>query len=179
MNDFYGQLERQLVEAGRRRAERGRWRPVPAGRARPLLAVATAVLVAVAAVTLAPALRPDSARSPAGGAAAPAPPAAQRDASLEGVSVAIFNATTTTGLGRAAADGLARRGASVRGIATDIDQGRARSVVEHGPGADEQARLVADALGVGDVRPLSQANPGRAGADAAVVVRLGADYRAP
>lgn len=177
MNGFYGRLERQLVEAGRRRAARGRWRMALAGRTRSLLAVATAALVLVAAVALVPALRSDTARSPAGSAAPPAPPAVQRDASLRGVSVAILNATTTTGLGRAAADVLARRGATVRGIATDIDQSRTRSVVEHRPGAEEQALLVAAILGVLDISPRSQASSGRAEADAAVVVRLGADYR--
>jgi len=178
MSDFYGQLERQLVDAGRRRAERGRWRPM-AGRGRGRLAVATAALVLLAAVVLVPALRSESARSPAGSAAPPAPPGAQRDVSLRGISVAIFNATTTAGLGRAAADVLQRREASVRGVATDIDQDRARSVVEHRPGVATQARLVADVLGVRDVRPLSQASSRQAGADAAVVVRLGADHRTP
>lgn len=179
MNDFYGQLERQLVEAGRRRAARTRWRVALVGRRRALLAVATAATVLVAAVVLVPALRSDSTPSPSGSGTPPAPPGAQHDMSLRGVSVAVLNATTTTGLGRAAAEVLDRHRVSVRSVATDIEQHRARSVVEYGPGAKAQARLVADVLGVRDIRALSRRAAVRAGADAAVVVRLGADYRTP
>ena len=74
MTDFHGQLERQLVDAGRRRAQRGRWRAALAGRGRPLLAMATVLLAAVAvaaSISVLGSASPSSA--PGGGGGPPAP----------------------------------------------------------------------------------------------------------
>jgi len=72
MNDFYGQLERQLVDAGRRRAAHGRLRIALAGRGRPLLAMATVLLAGVAVAASISVLGSGStASAPGGGGGGP------------------------------------------------------------------------------------------------------------
>ena len=184
MTDFHAQLERQLLEAGRRRAGRGRWRLVPAGRGRPLLAVATALIALVAvAVAVAPALRVgESSDGGGGGTALPAPPTATappaqpRLPSLRGVRIAVLNATTITGLGRNVADALEEHGAAIDSIATAPQQDLTRSVVEFRAGAEEQAKLVGLVLGVQRTRALRPAEFAAAPA-ATVIVWVGSDRR--
>lgn len=191
MTDFHAQLERQLVDAGRRRASRGRVALAVAGRGRPLVALATVLLALMASVGLVSALRSSSSSGPGGSAAPSAPPAAssapgatspsaaEGKPSLQGIRVAVLNATTTTGLARSVADVLERHRASIDSIGTDADQQRAQSVVEHRPGAEAQGRLVAQVLRISDVRVLMSTNSTIPAADADVLVRLGADRRTP
>ena len=159
-----------------------------AGRGRPLLAVATVLLALVAAVGLVPALRSSSSSDPGGSAAPSAPPVptgtvvAQPPAddppspSLRGVSVAVLNGTTRTGVPRVVGDRLERHGATLDAVGTAPDQTRSRTVVSHAPAAARHARSVATILGLSEIRP-------RAAADVAfapradVLVLVGADHR--
>lgn len=185
MNDFYAQLERQLVEAGRRRAGSGRSRLALAGRVRPLLVVAAAVLALVAAIAVAPALRPGSSSEPGGSAAPPAPPVttprpaatppAGRAPLLLGIVVAVFNATTTTGVAREVADLLEAYRATISVIGSDADQSLAQTVVVYRRGAEVQARRVANVLGVRDVRPQPVDEDSALATVARVFVRVGYD----
>jgi len=184
MSDFYGQLERQLVDAGRRRATHGRWRLALAGRGRPLLAVAMALLALVMAVAAAPHLRSDPSPGPAGSGASPAPPVtsppppAAGTPSLRGMRVAVLNGTTRSGAARAVAEVLEARGATIGSIGNAADQARAQTAVVYRPGAEAQARRVAAVLGVRDVRPRTRVEVVVA-PEAAVVVHVGSDRRGP
>ena len=195
MNDFYRQLERQLVDAGRRRAHRPRWRSALAGRGRLALAVATALLAGVAAAASISLLGSgSSASAPAGGGVPPAPPAADGrtvtatpspeheqlpSRPLRGTRVAVYNATTSSGVARAAAEGLEAQGATIASVGNSADQTQTRTVVGHRPGAGAQARLVATILGVRDTHPWTddEAVMARGGAD--VVVQVGSDRSRP
>lgn len=189
MNDFYSQLERQLVEAGRRRAMRGRVALVMAGRGRPLVALAAVLLALIAAAGFMPLMRSGSSSDQGDSAAPPVrpapspppaaitPPAAAVDGALQGIRVAVFNATPTPGLARYVADALARRGATIDSINGEADQDRVRSVVDHRPGAAAPARRVAKVLGVRTIRARPGTDRALASTDAAVVVRLGTDRR--
>ena len=184
MTDFYAQLERQLLEAGRRRAGRGRWRLAPAGRGRPLLAVAAAlVAVTLGVVAVVPALRSgDFSWDGGGGGAAPtpptvtAPPAQPRLPSLRGIRVAVLNATTTTGLARNVADTLGAHGATIDFIGSAPQQDLTQSVVEFRPGAERQASLVRLVLEVVRTRALPAAKFAAA-PTATVIVWVGSDLR--
>jgi len=195
MNDFYAQLERQLVDAGRRRAERGRWRLALAGRARPLLALAAVLLAGVVAAASISALGAGSSSSAPGGGGGgpPAPPDANRPTvtatpsrehaplparPLRGTIVALYNGTVTAGLARAAAERLEAQGATIGAVGSSADQQQARTVVGYRPGAGEPARIVATILGTREIRPLTDAEtvlPTRAD----VVVQIGSDRAAP
>ena len=184
MNDFYTQLERQLVEAGRTRAGRGRWRLLTAGRGRPLLAMATALVAVVVGVAVAPALRSGSSSEGGGGSASPpapstvaGPPGVQPDGPvLRGIRVAVLNATTISGLARDVADALEAYEASIDFVGTAPQQDLTQSVVEFRAGAERQARLVGFVLGVSRTRALPATE--FAGAPTAtVIVRVGSDRR--
>ena len=184
MSDFYAQLERQLLEAGRRRAGRDRWRLAMAGRGRPLLAVAAALVAVVVGVAVGPALRSDSfSESGGGGAAPPSPPvvtstaAAPGGVSLRGIQVAVLNATTITGLGRSVGDVLEASGATLHSINSAAQQDLTRSVVDFRAGREEEARRVAHVLGVRSIRALSASNSAAAFRAAGVIVRVGSDLR--
>lgn len=163
MTDFYGQLERQLVDAGRRRLERGRWRTALAGRGRPLLAVVTVLLALAAAAAAGVSALRSGASSDAGRGASPstppvvAPPSADRsptpNRTLRGTRVAVLNGTRIAGLGRATGRQLEAQGATIETIGDAADQQQAQTVVGYRPGAGARARLVATILGVRDVRP--------------------------
>lgn len=183
MTDFYAQLERQLLEAGRRRTGRGRWRLAPAGRGRAVLAMATASIAVVVGVAFAPALRSgDSSDAGGGGTAPPAPPAVTSPpappggVSLRGIQVAVLNATTITGLGREAGAVLEANGATLRSINSAPQQDLTRSVIEFRAGAEEQAKLVGLVLGVHRTRALRAAGFAAA-PTAAVIVWVGSDRR--
>ncbi len=195
MNDFYAQLEHQLVEAGRRRAQRPRWRSAPAGRGRPLLALATVLLAGVVVAASVSLLGSGaSSPAPAGGGAPPAPPATERSTvtatpapelkplpprPLRGTRVAVYNATTSSGVARAAAERLEAQGATIASVGNAADQTQARTGVGHRPGAGAQARLVATILGVRDIHPWTDDEAVMAGGDADVVVQVGSDRRRP
>lgn len=190
MSDFHAQLERQLLEAGRRRAERGGWRRALDGRGRRLLALAALLLAGmVAAASMSLPGSGSSPSAPAGGGVPPAP----SDASgptvtasparaqsllrrLRATSVAIYNGTTITGLARDVGDRLAAHGVTIGEIASAADQQQTQTVVSYRLGAREQARLVARILGVRDVHPLTAAEAALS-PRADVVVVVGADSR--
>jgi len=195
MNDFYAQLEHELVEAGRRRAQRPRWRIALAGRGRLLLAVATVLLAGVAAAASISLLGSgSSASAPAGGGVPPAPPAADSPTvsatpapereqlpsrPLRGTRVAVYNGTTSAGVARTAAQRLAAQGATIGSVGNAVDQAQTRTVVGHRPGAGAQGRIVATILGVRDIHPWTddEALMARGGAD--VVVQVGSDRSRP
>jgi hypothetical protein len=192
MTDFYGRLEDQLVEAGRRRAaQRGRRHAALAGRGRALIARRGAGLVALAAALLAiagvagvAALRPGSSAAPAGRAPSAAPPVpppvASRPAepSLRGIAVTVLNATTTSGAARAVADLLEKRGATILAVRNALDQTRTQTTVEYLSGAEAKAHRVAQVLRVGAIRPRGGAHVGGE-PEADVVIDVGADRRRP
>ena len=149
MTDFYGRLEEQLMTAAGRRVRQGAVGRAVAGR-RPQLAGALALAAVVAAVV---AFVPGALRSsatPAGPVSAPEAP------SLKGIRVAVFNATTQSGRAREVAGLLARRGAVISELANHADQrGGPADVVRFVPGAEAQARRVAQTLHVAGVSAAS------------------------
>nr|WP_258528075.1 LCP family protein [Streptomyces sp. NBRC 110611] len=60
-----------------------------------------------------------------------------------GISVAVYNGTTVTGLAARAAGDLKTAGFTVTGTATASTQDHATTVIAHGPGQEGQARTVA------------------------------------
>jgi hypothetical protein len=194
MNDFYADLERQLVDAARLRARRGRWRTALAGRARPLLAAAAVLVALVVGAALVSGVDLGSSSDPSGGSAgsaghpelapptqepvqtipAAAPPAAA--GSLQGIKVAVLNATTAPGAGRAVADLLHRHGATLTVVANAPEQTLADTRVDHEPVALEPARQVARVLETENRGPITGSDSELAqGAD--VVVHVGYDRR--
>ncbi|MEU6244506.1 LCP family protein [Streptomyces sp. NPDC047024] len=80
----------------------------------------------------------------ADGAKASASPAVSAEpVSGAGISVAVYNGTTVTGLGAKGAQLLTADGFSVTGTATATSQDHATTVVQYGPGLESQARTVA------------------------------------
>lgn len=173
MTDFYAQLERQLVDAGRRRNERGRVRRALAGRGRPLAGagalVAAVAIAAAVAVSVAPGQRDAVQRRPAA-ASAPAPSVAN---DLRGIRVAVLNGTTRTGLARVVAAQLESLGARLVGVGNAPRQNVAVTAVRHRHGARAKALRVAAALGVARVSPDRGSLPNARRAE--VVVLVGAD----
>jgi hypothetical protein len=184
MTDFYAQLERELVDAGHRRAAQGRLRRAVMGRGRPLLATGAAVLAAAGGVALVPALRSASSSGPAHSGPPPAPvalpasPASPGRAPLRGVRTAVLNGTTRPGLGRVVAGLLEDRGATIDAVANASDQSLRRTVVEYRRGRAGQARRVADVLGVRELAPLTGEDE-HVAPRAQVVVRVGRDRCLP
>ncbi len=183
MTDFYTQLERQLIGAGRRPAGAARLRRATLGRGR-LVLVLGAVLVAVAvggAVLSTLRAPPDSGSRPASDGGAPpavVPPSVDRAATdLRGITVAVLNATTRAGAARSVAERLERQGATVGAIQNAVDQSISQSVVAYTDGNAPRARAVASALGRGRVEPFSgrERLPGHA----AVIVVVGRDLAMP
>jgi hypothetical protein len=180
MTDFYAQLERQLVDAGDRRAAQGGLRRALTGRGRPLLATGAAVLAIAVGAALVPALRSTSSSGPARSGAPPAPVAAPGPlaphgrGALRGIRIAVLNGTTQPGLGRAVAGLLQERGATIDTVANASDQTLRRTLVEYRSGRRQQARRVADVLGVRALAPLTGEDE-RVAPRAQVVVRVGRD----
>ncbi len=178
MTDFYAQLEDQLVGAARRRQAQGRVGRAVAGRGRTLIAAtaAIALLAAGGAVALPSVLETSSTSEPATPPqVAPAPaPAPVRGTSLNGITVAVLNGTTRTGVARAVADQLERRGATVAATQNAPDQAVPRSLVLYAPGAKAKARRVAIALGGAAVRPVG-GYPGSIGVKADVTIVAGSE----
>ncbi|MFI6053235.1 LCP family protein [Streptomyces violascens] len=90
--------------------------------------------------------------------AASASPSAPEMVSGEGVSVAVYNGTTVTGLAARAADVLKEHGFTVTEAATAIARAQTETVVEYGPGGQDQAEKVAQVFR--DAEVSSVATPG-------------------
>ncbi|MFI6684027.1 LCP family protein [Streptomyces sp. NPDC050485] len=76
------------------------------------------------------------------GAASPSPGATPA-VSGTGISVAVYNGTTVTGLAARAADALRQHGFTVTGTATAIVRTQTKTVIEYGPGQQDQAEKAA------------------------------------
>ena len=169
MSDFYAQLEQQLIDAGRRRGERGRLQRTLAGRGRMLTAAGTLAVTAVLAVIVfvTPLQREAAQRGQA------ASPAVATD--LRGIRVAVLNATTQPGVARATAAVLGARHARVTAVGNADGRHLATTRVLHRRGARGKARAVARVLGVDRVSPYRGTQRGVARAE--VIVLVGADRR--
>lgn len=177
MTDFYARLEDQLVSAGRRRQAQGPVARRVAGRGRVLVTMAVIVaLVSAGAATL-PTWTTSLPTSNPTGPAGPAP-APKREGRLTGIRVAVFNATTQSGLARRVADQLRAHGADIAMITTAPPQPDARSIVLYRSKAKTQAGRVAALLAITTVSRYdatrTRTNPP---ARAPVIVLLGADRR--
>lgn len=74
---------------------------------------------------------------------APGAPSPDASVSGAGISVAVYNGTTVTGLAARAAAGLKTAGFTVTGTATAAAQDHATTVVTYGPGQADQAHALA------------------------------------
>ncbi|MEU1484853.1 LCP family protein [Streptomyces sp. NPDC005752] len=70
----------------------------------------------------------------------------------ESISVTVHNGTRVTGLAARAADVLAEAGVTVTGTATASSQDHRLTVIEYGPGHEEEAETLAALLGTGELR---------------------------
>ncbi|MEU8588500.1 LCP family protein [Streptomyces sp. NPDC048664] len=100
-------------------------------------------------------------------AAASASPSPSAPVSGAGVSLAVYNGTTTKGLAARAASALTTQGFAVTGTATAKTQDHATTLIEYGPGDEAAARTVAQA--VPGARLVSMTAPG-------LSLVLGQDY---
>jgi LytR cell envelope-related transcriptional attenuator len=172
MTDFIDVLEQQLI-AAHRRPERRRFVAVP-WRATIVFAgaVAAAAVVVIAVLALS-SPTPHRAASPPTQPpqTTPVPPQAP-------VSLAVLNATTVTGLARAAADELTSLGYDEPNVVTNdtTNQRRARTTVYYEPGHRADALGVASCLHIGTDRVVPMDANARALSDRAqVAVFVGAD----
>jgi LytR cell envelope-related transcriptional attenuator len=180
--DFFADLERQLVDATAQR--RSRIRRARARRAAALSAVLVALLAAggglAAAVTGGDA---GGARhgTPAGRPAAPAgttPLSPRTRDLLARQTVAVLNATTAPGLARGVANRLQNAGVRIGTVTNAATQDRPSTCVLYAPGHEQAARRVAAVL---DLPPdavigaAAAADRAVAGPGATVVVLVGAD----
>ncbi|MFJ6539320.1 LCP family protein [Streptomyces sp. NPDC091385] len=81
-----------------------------------------------------------------GAKASASPTASAEPVSGAGISVAVYNGTTVTGLGAKGAQMLTADGFTVTGTATATSQDHATTVVQYGPGLESQAQTVAKAF---------------------------------
>jgi hypothetical protein len=169
MTDFYAQLERQLVDAGRRRNERSRMRRALAGHGRPLAGAGALVAAVAVAVSVAPGQRDAVQRTPA----APSAPAPAVANDLRGIRVAVLNGTTHTGIARLVAAQLEYLHARIVTVGNAPTQNLAVTAVRYRHGARVKALRVAAALAVARVGP-DRGSPTNAGR-AEVIVLVGAD----
>ncbi|MGW3953684.1 LCP family protein [Streptomyces sp. NPDC004752] len=84
----------------------------------------------------------DGGRNTATGSS-PASPSTADAVSAEGISVAVYNGTATSGLAAAAAARLTERGFTVTGTANARGQDHTTTVIQYGTGLKSQARTVA------------------------------------
>ena len=176
MTDFYARLEGQLAEAAQRRAGAGRRPGAPAGRGRRLPALGAVVVALVAGAALVPVLR-DSRSDERDRRAAPIAAGAQADrgrglVSLRGVRVGVLNAGGRSGLGRAVAEVLQRRGASISNVSNA--PGLERTRIAYRDRFEAEARAVARLLGARQIVPAAS-DDGLLAPGADVVVHLGRD----
>jgi LytR cell envelope-related transcriptional attenuator len=91
------------------------------------------------------------------------------------ITVAVLNGTTVTGLAATVADKVEQAGFKRGNTNNALTQGQqAESVVEYSRGDKDQARLVANKLGISQIEPIDPQTQGLAG-DATVTVIVGAD----
>jgi hypothetical protein len=91
------------------------------------------------------------------------------------ITVAVLNGTTVTGLAATVADKVEQAGFKRGNTTNALTQGQqAESVVEYARGDKDQARLVANKLGISQIEPVDPQTQGIAG-DATVTVIVGAD----
>ncbi|HET8672760.1 MAG TPA: LytR C-terminal domain-containing protein [Thermoleophilaceae bacterium] len=91
------------------------------------------------------------------------------------ITVAVLNGTTVTGLAATVADKVEQAGFKRGNTNNALTQGQqAESVVEYSHGDKDQARLVANKLGISQIEPIDPQTQGLAG-DATVTVIVGAD----
>jgi hypothetical protein len=91
------------------------------------------------------------------------------------ITVAVLNGTTVTGLAATVADQVEQAGFKRGNTTNALTQGQqAESVVEYARGDKDQARLVANKLGISQIEPVDPQTQGIAG-DATVTVIVGAD----
>jgi len=91
------------------------------------------------------------------------------------ITVAVLNGTTVTGLAATVADKVEQAGFKRGNTTNALTQGQqAESVVEYARGDKDQARLVANRLGISQIEPVDPQTQGIAG-DATVTVIVGAD----
>ncbi|WCB96784.1 hypothetical protein DSM104299_05552 [Baekduia alba] len=187
-NDFFADLERQLVTATTER--RPRLRRARARRAALLSTILVAVLAAggglAAAVT-----STNGADSDGGGPAGATTrteqtqeqtvaidPATGRTTPEPGTyTVAILNGTTVPGLARGVANRLTNAKHKIGNVTNAATQDRSATLVEFAPGHRAEANAVAEVIDVAPsaVEPESAGSKAIAGAAAAVVVTVGAD----
>ncbi|NIY63289.1 cell envelope-related transcriptional attenuator [Streptomyces malaysiensis] len=84
---------------------------------------------------------------------APATPSATPTVSGAGISVTVYNGTTTPGLAARAADTLSSHGFTVTGTTNAETQDHATTVVGYGPGERDRARTVAQLFPGAGLRP--------------------------
>jgi hypothetical protein len=176
MTDFYSRLEHQLLDAASRRAAQAPLRRASGARGRALAAVlACLVLSAGVAGIVRLAGAPDAAEPESRQRAIPPDvPTHVPRIRLDGIVVAVLNATTTAGVARGAADDLHRQGATIAAVASAPEQTLARSIVHYRPGAEAAGRRVARVLGIARLGPTSGEDDDLV-PPADVVVRLGHD----
>ncbi len=180
--DFFADLERQLVDAAAERRQRLR-----RARARRVATVSTILLAVLAAggglaaaVTGGGAGAGSSTGTPAGDGGAPATtPLSERTKTiLSRQTVAVLNATTAPGLARGVANRLADADVHIGNVTNAADQTRSATCVLYAPGHEQAARRVAALL---DLQPDAVVGPVTAeqrviaGDTATVVVLVGAD----
>jgi hypothetical protein len=182
MTDFFSDLERQLIDATPRRAERLR-------RARQRrLATFSVILLALVAggAGLATAIGGShTGTSASSGPAAPTPaqtmPATSGAAPRRGsYTVAVLNATTAPGLARGVANRLQNTKFKIGNVTNAATQDRSATLVEFAPGHRAEAGAVAKVIDVGRdaIQPLSAGSKTIAGDQATVVVLVGSDQNA-
>jgi hypothetical protein len=179
-DDFFADLERQLVAA-----TPGRGRRVRRARARTAATLST-ILVALLAggVGIAAAVSGGGDGASSGTPAATAPPAATT-APATGLgptpgtfTVSVLNGTTVPGLARGVANRLQNDHYKIGNVTNAADQTTAETLVYYAtPDCVPAAREVAEALGIKDIRIFRAGRAQRviAGGQAKVIVVVGSD----
>jgi hypothetical protein len=186
MTDFFADLERQLIDATPRRAQRLR-----RARRQRLATLSTVLLALVAGgAGLATAIGGSDAGTSAGNeptAPATAVTTVQTLPATSGAvprrgsyTVAVLNATTVPGLARGVANRLQNTKFKIGNVTNAATQGRSATLVEFAPGHRAEADAVAKTIDVSPhaIRPLSTGSKTIAGDQAAVVVLVGSDQNA-
>lgn len=176
-SDFFADLERQLVDATPRRAQR-----IRRARRRRAAALCTILLALVAGGAGLVAALDGSTTSSSSGPAAPstAPAAVPTGVArpLGSFTTAVLNGTPTPGLGRAVANALQERGAKIGDVTNAATHDATRTQVFYAPGRRVDAGTVAQAIGIrgtSALMPITRAQRVLAGDQAKVVVLVGSD----
>jgi hypothetical protein len=180
MTDFFADLERQLIDATPRRAQRLR-----RARQRRFAVLSTILLALVAGgAGLATALGGSDAGTSAGGgpssttpALTPTSPSPNAVPRRGAYTVAVLNGTTVPGLARGVANRLQNSKLKIGNVTNASDQRRAFTRVTFTPGHADRALRVARLLELlpGVVSPASARERELAGDEASVIVTVGSD----